>query len=465
VRGASTRCGGFDKQRDALAALEEIRSRDRRGVDVTRRVTVGGYLTEWLAGKRNLRATTLRSYRQHVEDYLVPHLGRLDITALRRAHVEAMFAAIDTEREQPGRRPMGAATKQRVRATLRSALHDAEREGLVTVNAARLVRLEAGRRPQVRPLEPDELGRLLDHLAGDELGPLFETIAATGLRRGEALGLRWSDVDLDRGVIAVRQQLVTLGGAESFQPPKTASGARRIELDSQPPGCCSTSGYGRTPTGRRGATRTSTAASCSPGRTVNRCRPTWSPSGSASGATPPGVRRVRLHDLRHGAASLRLAAGVDIGIVSKILGHSTIGITADTYSHLLEGVGREAAERAAALVPRAVKSSRETAGLPSGSRSSSSDEDAGVGSVNPQVSDGVAGAPGGGRTHTGRIFKAAGSRPLWPLPATRPPPRPPPAPPTHLVDVISCHEPCHARCGPTRFDTAGCYRQARSVER
>jgi integrase len=236
VRGASTRCGGFDKQRDALAALEEIRSRDRRGVDVTRRVTVGGYLTEWLAGKRNLRATTLRSYRQHVEDYLVPHLGRLDITALRRAHVEAMFAAIDTEREQPGRRPMGAATKQRVRATLRSALHDAEREGLVTVNAARLVRLEAGRRPQVRPLEPDELGRLLDHLAGDELGPLFETITATGLRRGEALGLRWSDVDLDRGVIAVRQQLVTLGGAESFQPPKTASGARRIELDSHTTG-------------------------------------------------------------------------------------------------------------------------------------------------------------------------------------------------------------------------------------
>jgi site-specific recombinase XerC len=97
------------------------------------------------------------------------------------------------------------------------------------------------------------------------------------------------------------------------------------------------------------------------------------------------IRKVRLHDLRHGAASLRLAAGVDIGIVSKILGHSTISITADTYSHLLEGVGREAVERAAALVPRAVKGSRETARLPSGSRSSSGDEDAGVGSVYPQI--------------------------------------------------------------------------------
>ncbi len=65
-----------------------------------------------------------------------------------------------------------------------------------------------------------------------------------------------------------------------------------------------------------------------------------------------GLRRVRLHDLRHGAASLRLAAGVDIAIVSKQLGHSAISLTVDTYSHLLDGVGRQAAERAMALVPR-----------------------------------------------------------------------------------------------------------------
>jgi integrase len=81
-----------------------------------------------------------------------------------------------------------------------------------------------------------------------------------------------------------------------------------------------------------------------------------------------GIRKIKLHDLRHGAASLRLAAGIDIGTVSKILGHSSITITLDTYSHLLAGVGRDAAERAAALVPRAP---RPTLGLPAGSRSSS----------------------------------------------------------------------------------------------
>ena len=112
------------------------------------------------------------------------------------------------------------------------------------------------------------------------------------------------------------------------------------------------------------------------------------------------MRRVRLHDLRHGAASLRLAAGIDLGIVSKVLGHSSIAITADTYSHLLEGVGRDAAERAAALVPRAPRGSGQTLGLPLGSRSSTADAAEPPESMNAQVSDG---GPRGTRTHNPRI--------------------------------------------------------------
>ena len=238
------RRGGFPTQKGALAALDAARGKAARGVDVTRRLTVAAYLTEWLTGKRDIRPSTLHSYRQHVADYFTPHLGRIEIALLRRGHVEAMFAAIDAERAQTDTRPMGAATKQRVRATLRSALADAEREGLITTNAARLARLETGKRPKVRPLEPAELGKLLDHLAGDPLGAFFETVAATGLRRGEALALRWSDFDLERGRLVVRQQLAQMGGAHPcpycagghrgmrFGKLKTASGeARLVELD------------------------------------------------------------------------------------------------------------------------------------------------------------------------------------------------------------------------------------------
>jgi integrase len=151
----TVRRGGFATKKDAQAWLDEANGKAARGADVTRKITVGVYLAEWLAGKRNLRETTRRSYQQHITDYLVPHLGRIELGALRRSHVEAMLDALE----------MGPATRQRVRATLRSVLHDAEREGLVIMNAARLARLESGRRPQVHPLEPAELERLLDRLA------------------------------------------------------------------------------------------------------------------------------------------------------------------------------------------------------------------------------------------------------------------------------------------------------------
>jgi len=110
-------------------------------------------------------------------------------------------------------------------------------------------------------------------------------------------------------------------------------------------------------------------------------------------AAASGVRVVRLHDLRHGAASLRLASGTDIAVVSKILGHSSVSITADTYSHMLAGVARAAAERAAALVPRNrrdhyVTTYNETAGTPDGG---------------PTVSAATGSAPPGTRTPNPRI--------------------------------------------------------------
>jgi len=375
------RRGGFDSRRDALRWLDEVRGKASKGVDVTKRVTVATYLREWLDGKPDLAPSTRHSYEQHVGDYFVPAFGRLELGLLRPAHVEAMFAAIDAEREGTGARSMGPATKRRVRATLQSALSDAEREGLVMVNAARLARLASAPRPKVKPLEPAELGRLLDHLATDPMGVFFETVAATGLRRGEALGLRWDDVDLVKGTVTVRQQLTQRGGMHpcpyctaghrgmSWGKPKTDASERTIELDGHTVGLL---------LGHRLA--------------QDVVRGEWGDAYSDHGlvfaredGTPPygdeatkrfaelcveaGVRRVRLHDLRHGAASLRLAAGVDIAVVSKVLGHSGIAITNDTYSHLLEGVGRAAAEAANALVPRAPRGSAETAGLPSGSRS------------------------------------------------------------------------------------------------
>ncbi|MCU1690868.1 MAG: integrase family protein [Jatrophihabitantaceae bacterium] len=152
----------------------------------------------------------------------------------------------------------GPATVRRVHATVRSAT--AKRRRLITVNPAIDIELPQARVPEVMPWEAAELGTFLDAIAADELGPLFETVAATGCRRGEVAGMRWADVDLEARVWTVRQQLVALHGDQAtpcpycgrphkgatFGPTKTKSGADRvIESTGASSGCfCSPAASG-----------------------------------------------------------------------------------------------------------------------------------------------------------------------------------------------------------------------------
>src|SRR5699024_3025184 len=206
-----------------------------------KRMTVEAWLTEWIKAKEfeGLRPSTLRAYRQHIDQHLVPKIGRVRLDDLRGRMTSTMLREIQEERG------LSAATLQRIRATLRSSLEDARPE-LISVNpAAGKLNLPSGARPKVQPWSPTELGTFLDHAGTDPLGPLFEVMAFTGLRRGEACGLRWQDVDLLRRIIVVRQQITEFTGSSQvcptcsqkhgrmeFGPPKTASGeARVIDLD------------------------------------------------------------------------------------------------------------------------------------------------------------------------------------------------------------------------------------------
>jgi integrase len=306
---------------------------------------VGEYLAGWIEGKvaDGLRPTTERSYRQHIRDHLVPQLGHVRLGDLRPGHIQAMLRTVSA----------GPSTVRRIHATLRSALSDTVMGQLIAYNPAGKVPLPKTSRPKVTPWEPAELGRFLDYAAGDRLGVLYEVMAASGLRRGEACGLRWADVDLERGRLVVRQQVAVIGHELQFGPPKTASGdARVVDLDDGTVGAL---------LGHRLAQDTERGewgqAYADKGLVFARengepLHPEAVTKRFAKLAASAGLRPVRLHDLRHGQASLMLAAGVQMAVVSKRLGHSSVSITSDTYSHLLEGVGREAAERAAALVPR-----------------------------------------------------------------------------------------------------------------
>ena len=401
---------GFRTQREAADALDERMGEVRTGVvAVDHRLTLATYLSQWIEAKEaaGRRPTTMRSYRMHIDNYLVPHLGHIRLRELRGNHVEMMLAEI----AKPGRRnskPMSPATVRRVHATLRSALASAKQKRLVAFNAAVDVELPSAARPRVRPWEAEELGRFLQYAQSDRLAVLFEVAAMTGLRRGELVGLRWDDVDFERRRITVRQQLVEIAsagveclfcGAEHrryrFGPPKTSSGeARVVDLDAGTLSVLTVQRAGqeleRAQWGA-GYVEHQLVFAREDGTPI---RPGYVTERFHDLADAAGLRRIRLHDLRHGQASLMLAAGIPIAVVSKRLGHSSIAITSDTYSHMLEGVGAAAAEAAAALVPRPARDQSVT--TPHG--------DASSGHGNADKKPDRSGAPSRTRTDTVRIL-------------------------------------------------------------
>lgn len=249
----------------------------------------------------------------------------------------------------------GPTTLRRVHACLRAALTAAVKARRIPYNPALGVSLAPETSPEIRPWEAVELGAFLDHVQGHRMAALFEVIAATGLRRGEALGLQWSDVDLEKGTLTVRRQLLNsrADGGPVYGPVKTPAGDRRIiEVDAQTKG--SLLGHRLTQDAEKAMWRSGyedagLVFSQENGRAYDPAKVTKTFSALVAEA---GLRHIRLHDLRHGQASLMLAAGIPVEVVSKRLGHSSITVTMDTYSHLLEGVGRRAAEAAMGLVPR-----------------------------------------------------------------------------------------------------------------
>ena len=345
--------GGFATKKEAEGAAEKLRQRAGTGQTIDDRQTVGAYLDSWLAGKRSLRASARRSYAGHIDNHLKPRLGQVPLEKLTPAGISAAYLAIEAAEPVKGRRPVGPATIRRIHATLRAALSDAVKQRRLPYNPALHVELPEARRPKVAPWEPHELGAFLDASAGDRIAPLFELAAISGLRRGELLGLRWQDTDLTRGVITVRQQLVQLGHATMFGPPKTASGEnRKVDLDGHTIGVLLAHQLTQQLEREMWGPAYVDADLVFAKENGEPLHPEYVTRHFQHPTRKAGLRQIRLHDLRHGSASLQLAAGFPIAVVSKRLGHSSIAITADTYSHLLEGVGHAAAEAAAALVPR-----------------------------------------------------------------------------------------------------------------
>jgi integrase len=242
-------------------------------------------------------------------------------------------------------------------------------------NAAAHIELPEYTSPEVRPWSLAETGLFLEVTQGERLAALYELTMLEGLRRGECCGLRWDDVVLERcsacrgeladapclvcdglgftgGILYIRQQRVDVAGHIFEGAPKTRSGVRIIELGRRSLEVLL--GWRllqETEAGAWGEAWT-TSGYVFTTEDGHPLRPEMVSREFKRLTALAGLRPLRLHDLRHLSASLQLAAGVELPIVSKRLGHSSIRITSDLYSHLLPGVGRAASDAAAALIPR-----------------------------------------------------------------------------------------------------------------
>ena len=324
------RRGGYASGRAAAEALERVGGA-RAGVEA---LTVEVWLRRWLASRLSLRSETVRSYAGHIEDYLVPHIGPVLLSELRRSRVQAMFAQIAVAEGMAGR-PVSSATLHRIHATLRAALNEAVRVGLVAVNPAVGVELPSvphprptvwtaervaswrrdGRRPAVPVWTPAQTAEFLSFARGHRLYALFHLVALTGLRRGEVCGLRWTDLDLAAGEMSVVRQRRQTAGAAVLAPPKTRAGIREIALDHT-----TVTGLRqhhhrqcveREAAGQRWV-ETGYVFTFGDGRPLSPDRLTriFAALVRSSGLPP-----VTLHGLRHGAATMALAAGVGLKTV------------------------------------------------------------------------------------------------------------------------------------------------------
>ena len=381
--------GGFPTARAAAEARAAELRRIREGHAPARRgITVGEWLDQWFTEKLQrgeLRESTARSYRDHIDQHLKPHLGSRKLTELRPHHITRMHAAIAEERQRQidaandtnakaraavaGKRsrngfqlrprlvavprPYGPTTARRVNATLSSALESAIRQGKLDTNPARKAELPKSRRQKVRPWTPEQFGEFLDACSGHRLALLFHVAAITGLRRGELCGLTWDDVDLDRGRIVVRRQRVVVGYRVVEGAPKSVAGEDRVVYLDQH----TTQALRHWHATQQAERKQWGVAWVGTGHVFTRengepLHPDYVSKTFARLVRQSGLPYVRFHSLRHLAASLRIAAGEEIAAVSKQLGHSSISITSDLYGHLVEKAAKDAVERAAALVPR-----------------------------------------------------------------------------------------------------------------
>jgi integrase len=340
---------GFKTKAEAEDARVRILADLQRGEHVPPdKLTVRAFLEdEWLpAMGPSLRPSTFQGYALDVRR-AVEQIGERRLQSLTPAMLNRLYGAL-AERLAPR-------TVRGVHTVLRQALADAvawQRLPRNPADRAKPPSLASVSDIPPRTWSASELDQFLAHVADDRLAAAWRVLAMTGLRRGELVGLGWDAVDLDAGRLAITRTLIEGKGAPRFSEPKTKRGRRSVALDAET--VDTLRGHRERQLDERlawgPAYRDHGLVFCRENGT-----PIWPRTFSRSfdhHVRDAGLPKIRLHDLRHTHATLALEAGVHPKVVQERLGHATIAITLDTYSHAIPAMQEDAAAKIAALLER-----------------------------------------------------------------------------------------------------------------
>jgi integrase len=336
---------GFAKKRDAQKALVvALAQYETVGVTRSGRLSTGDYLTAWLdeyrrSGKR--KATTIESTTVAVNAYLIPRIGSIPLAKLDADRVARLYADLLENGRLTSPGGLSAKTVRNVAGVLHKALSDAVKRRKLPTNPADSVELPTWKRPDLNVWDDFQAGQFLRHVeqSGDPCGPLWRLLLATGMRRGELLGLRWADVDLVNGEVRVEQSR-TMKGVDT---PKTKRGRRKISVDRDTVDALARLKDAQEAAAERFGNWTSEfVATDLDGRPIQPLAFTRRFQAAAKRA---GLPVPRLHDGRHTAATLALQAGIPIQVVAGRLGHEHVSTTLDVYAAFLPTADRVAADQ------------------------------------------------------------------------------------------------------------------------
>jgi integrase len=367
---------GFATKRDAAAALVDVRSEVKRGTHVVgKRGTVAEYFTEWVGGLR-LRPSTLASYRKNIRVHVVPHIGQVRLDELTGLRLSALYQHLEkhgrSDLVDPGG-PLKARTVRAVHDIINAGLKAAVRDGLLVANPADRSNPPTAAQAKAPEISPWTDGQVRAFLAWssdsrDDLRPAWLLLLATGLRRGEVLGLRWNDINQANNTISVRRAVTSI--REAGEPerieigPVKAGPPRGIDVGEE--------------TMRALASYRATRASISlalaspneyvfgsidggphhPDRFSRKfrirsaaCRASQVAKAerlAESTGTEPDLSELlpdrRFHDLRHACATLAFQSGVHPKVVQERLGHANLAVTMGIYSHVTPTMQRGVAD-------------------------------------------------------------------------------------------------------------------------